>query len=123
VLLHRAGANLQVTARPGAAGRGGSASLEVLSAILGANRNLLSLDLSGTAVPIGAALAAALAQVPSGRASEGKPAFGLRDLRLAGCRRAGGGGVGTLRHMLTKCCALTSLDLSGVPLYLSALQQ
>lgn len=97
-------------------GAGGQApQLDVLSAILSSNRGLLSLDLSGTAVPVGGGLAAALALLTAGVPNATKPAHGLQRLRLAGCRRAGGqpAGAPALRGVLLECPALTELDLSG----------
>lgn len=103
--------------RRSGAGAGGVQALDVLGPILGSNGGLLSLDLSGTAVPVGSALAAALAQLTAGAPNATKPAHGLQCLRLAGCQRAGGGGgqaqAMALREVLLECPALAELDVSG----------
>ena len=109
------------TSWPGAGGsgrrRGGTGQqqqqLEVLGAIAASNRGLVSLDLSGTAVPIGSSLAAVLAQLTAGVPNATKPAYGLRCLRLAGCPKQGGGGPVALREVLLGCPALQELDVSS----------
>lgn len=85
----------------------------MLGAIVAANRSLASLDLGGTAVPVGAALAAVLACLTAGVPNATKPAFGLRRLRLAGCSRQASGGPAALREVLLECPALQELDVSG----------
>lgn len=109
---HRRGGN---GGTGGAGGSGqGPAPLDVLAAIVGANRGLLSLDVGGTAVPIGAALAAALDQLVAGAPNATKAAHGLQRLRLAGCSRgAGEAQHEALRRVLLACPALTWLDAAG----------
>lgn len=88
--------------------------LDVLAGIVGSNRGLLSLDISHTAVPVGPALAAALAQLTAGAPNATKPAHGLQQLRLAGCSPAAGGQqAAMLGRVLAECPALLKLDASG----------
>lgn len=105
------GSRRRRTGGAASASSSGSLVLDILGAVIGANRGLLSLDLGGTAVPVGSGLAAALAQLLKNRPNATKPAFGLQQLRLAGCCRVGGSDG--LREVLLQCPALTSLDLSG----------
>ncbi|KAL4435250.1 hypothetical protein ABPG77_001932 [Micractinium sp. CCAP 211/92] len=100
------------------AARGGHAQraqqLDVLAPILGSNRGLLRLDISGTSVPVGPTLAAAVAQLTEGAPNATKPAYGLQRLRLAGCGRAAGGQqAALLGRVLAECPALVALDASG----------
>ncbi len=88
--------------------------LDVLAPILGSNRGLLRLDISGTSVPVGPTLAAALAQLTEGAPNATKPAYGLQRLRLASCGRAAGGQqAALLGRVLAECPALVALDASG----------
>lgn len=74
---------------------------------------MLHLDLTGTAVPVGGALAQALAQLTARVPNATKPAYGLQRLGLAGCRRAAGGDPAALRNVLLQCPALRQLDASN----------
>ncbi len=92
---------------------GHTQQLDVLGGIVASNRGLVTLDLSGTAVPVGTGLAAVLAQLTAGVPNATKPAHGLRCLRLAGCPRQDSGGPAALREVLLECPALQKLDVSG----------
>lgn len=114
------GASSNITTWPpaGDSGRrrsraGHTQQLDVLGGIVASNRGLVTLDLSGTAVPVGTGLAAVLAQLTAGVPNATKPAHGLRCLRLAGCPRQDGGGPAALREVLLECPALQELDVSS----------
>ncbi|KAI7836132.1 hypothetical protein COHA_009962 [Chlorella ohadii] len=114
------GASSNITTWPpaGDSGRrrsraGHTQQLDVLGGIVASNRGLVTLDLSGTAVPVGTGLAAVLAQLTAGVPNATKPAHGLRCLRLAGCPRQDGGGPAALREVLLECPALQELDVSN----------
>ncbi|KAL4436631.1 hypothetical protein ABPG75_003770 [Micractinium tetrahymenae] len=114
--LRRSGATHAASPAGGSAAQQQQQQLDVLAAIVGSNRGLLSLDIGGTAVPVGPGLAAALAQLTAGAPNATKPAYGLQRLRLAGCGRAAGGQqAALLGRVLVECPALVRLDASGCP--------